>query len=395
MSCSAVIVAAGRGNRFGGSRNKVLSPLRGKLVIERSISAFLNIPEIVEIVVVTNQEDFNEVRNAAARNSKLIKTVLGGERRIDSVRNGVAACSAGEFVAIHDGARPLVSSETISLAIAAAARSGGSVVAAPAVDTIKRSSDGKFVNLTIPRNEIFQAQTPQVFRRLEFLAAVERAAGSNDDFTDDAAVAERAGIPVEIVKGDPANIKITYPADLARAEEILASREPGGSLNYNSAALRVGTGYDIHRLVEGRKFVLGGVFIEHPLGPLGHSDGDALLHSIADAILGAAGLEDLGSLFPDRDPKYKNIDSRELLKLCAARVREGGFVIINVDCVVVAERPKIAPHRAAMRESIAQILQIPSGRVNVKGKTAEGIGEIGAGLAVEAHSAVLLQCAVL
>lgn len=394
MRCSVVLVAAGRGSRFGDPRNKVLLRLGGKTVLEHALEPFLSIPEIVEIVVVANAADLEEVAailtNIAA-NGKSIKTVAGGPRRLDSVFQGICNTAENELVAIHDAARPLVRRETISRALEAAARSGGAVVAEGAVDTVKRAGDGKFVNLTMPRNEIFLAQTPQVFKRREFAQALERAASGPEDFTDDASVAERAGIAVEIVEGDRENIKITYPGDLERAEEILAVRA-GRNPNMKYNETRVGAGYDLHRLAAGRKFILGGVEIGGEFGPLGHSDGDVLLHALADAILGAAGLDDLGTLFPDNDPRYKNASSRALLAECSARARAAGFIVSNADCIVILERPKIAVHRAAIRKSIAEILQIPEHCINVKGKTAEGLGEIGEGRAVEARCSVLLRC---
>jgi 2-C-methyl-D-erythritol 4-phosphate cytidylyltransferase/2-C-methyl-D-erythritol 2,4-cyclodiphosphate synthase len=389
MRCSAVIVAAGRGSRFGAPLNKVLLPLRGSTVLEHAIAPFLRSPDVGEIILVANRDDraLLETKAAGWAGGRRIKVVEGGARRIDSSAAGVRATDpSAETVAIHDAARPIHTSESLARAIEAAERTGGAVVALPATDTMKRSQDGRLVAGTLARGELYHAQTPQVFRRAPFLAALESALAAGNDFTDDAAVAERAGIPVEIVAGSADNIKITNPPDLARAEGILDRR-----LGPGDTGLRIGSGFDIHPLVAGRRCVLGGVEIPSETGPLGHSDGDALLHALADAVLGAAGLDDLGTLFPDRDPQYKNADSRELFKLCVARAREAGFSVVNADCILILERPKIAPHRAAIRASLAGLLQISPERVNVKGKTAEGIGDIGSGRAVVAQCSVLLQ----
>jgi len=368
----------------------VLLTIEEKSVLEHAMAPFIELAEIGAIVIVTNTADRAEIEShlrPLALEKQMI-FVNGGARRIDSVANGVrAAPGAAELVAIHDAARPLIQKEIVLNAISAAARSGGAVVAVGATDTIKRSAGGRFVDITIPRNEIFHAQTPQIFRRREFLAALDAAIASGDDFTDDAAVAERAGVRVEIVKGDSENIKITIPSDLPRAAEILAQRNGAA----RDIGIRVGSGFDIHALVAGRKCILGGVVIDSPVGPHGHSDGDALSHSLADAILGAAGLDDLGTLFPDRDPKYKDMDSRDILKACVAKVHDAGFRIVNADCILILERPKIAPHRAAIRASVAKLLQVGESCVNVKGKTAEGYGDIGQGRAIAAQSTVLLQ----
>jgi 2-C-methyl-D-erythritol 4-phosphate cytidylyltransferase/2-C-methyl-D-erythritol 2,4-cyclodiphosphate synthase len=391
MECSAVIVAAGRGTRFANARNKILLPLGGRTVLEHSIAAFDGVARIAEIVVVVSPEDRSEIAGLLGRVdlAKPARIVDGGARRIDSVHAGVLATGhASSLVAIHDAARPLVRGETIARAIDAAARVGGAVVATAATDTVKHSHDRRLVDATIPRAEIFLAQTPQIFRRTAFLAALARAVPANEEFTDDAAVAEAAGIPVEVVPGEADNLKITYPDDLARAERILASRAGSPA----DPKIRVGCGFDVHRLVEGRRFVAGGVEIASDVGPLGHSDGDALLHALADAILGAAGLEDLGTLFPDTDPNYRDADSRDLLRRCVERAAAAGFRVVNADCVVVVEKPKLAPHRAAIRASVAGILGIEPERVNVKGKTAEGLGLLGEGRALAATCTVLLQC---
>jgi len=390
MRCAAVVVAAGRGSRFGAEQNKVLLPLGGRTVLERSLDSLAATGSVEALVVVAHRDDLPALRErqGSLGRGKVVAIVEGGARRLDSVAAGVRACPAqARNIAIHDAARPLIRAEVVERAIEASDRSGGAVVAVPAVDTVKRSSDGVRVDATLPRSEIFLAQTPQIFRREPFLRALEAAIASGREFTDDAAVAEAAGIPVEIVKGDGENLKITYQEDLPRAEAILAKREGGTA----QPQFRVGTGFDVHRLVPGRRCVLGGIELASPVGPLGHSDGDALLHAIADALLGAAGLDDLGTLFSDKNPEYKDADSQKLLAECVARVERAGFVVSNVDAFLVLERPKIAPHREAMRAAIATILGVETSQVNVKGKTAEGLGALGAGDAVAVQATILLQ----
>lgn len=393
MECTAVVVAAGRGTRFGGTGNKVFEPLGGRPLLAHALRAFDAAERVAAIVVVAHADDRAPVERAiaAARIRKPAAVVEGGARRFDSVRAGARAASGSSaLLAIHDAARPLVKPDLIDRAIAAASASRGAVVALPAFDTVKRSRDGALVDATLPRQEIFLAQTPQVFPRGPFLAALDAAAASFEEFTDDAAVAERAGIPVAIVRGDASNVKVTEPADLARAEALLAAQEAERA-GARPPEFRVGTGFDVHRLVAGRRCVLGGVEIASDRGPLGHSDGDALLHALGDALLGAAGLDDLGTLFPDTEPRFAGADSRELLTEVVARVRAAGFAVVNADCVLVLERPKIAPHRGAIRASIARLLGVGADRVNVKGKTAEGLGALGVAEAVAANCTVLVR----
>lgn len=390
MICSAVVVAAGRGTRFGAPRNKVLLPLRGRNVLEVAADALAEVSEIEEIIVVANPgelSDLDATRNRIGR-GKCTKIVAGGSQRMDSVAAGVRATNPGAaLVAIHDAARPLVDPADVRRTIGAALRCGGALLAAPAVDSIKLSRDGTFVDQGIPRNEVFLAQTPQIFRRADYLHALDQARNIDRVFTDDVEIAQFGGMRVEIVTTEKPNVKITHPGDLKQAERLLAARDGRAP----ESAVRVGNGFDIHRMVPGRRCVIGGVEIEHARGPQGHSDGDVLLHAIADAVLGAAGEDDLGTLFPDRDPRYKNADSRELLRLSVMRARDAGFVVINADCVVIAEEPRLAPHRKSIRESVAQLLEIDPAAVNVKGKTAEGLGPIGSGDAIAAQCVLLLQ----
>jgi 2-C-methyl-D-erythritol 4-phosphate cytidylyltransferase/2-C-methyl-D-erythritol 2,4-cyclodiphosphate synthase len=383
---SAVIVAAGDSTRMGpGSARKPLTKLAGRTVLEHVCAAFDPVASVSEIVVVAHPADIErigELRGQTRALAKVRAVVPGGAQRTHSVRAGVAAASeACEIVLVHDAARPLIRSATIAGAIDVAAREGAALVALPVNDTLKSSSDGARATETIDRSKLWSAQTPQAFRAKLFRELLARAEQERFVPTDDAALYERYVGPIALVPGDPTNLKITTPEDLVLAEAILAARN-----KKNAMTQRIGLGFDVHRLVEGRRCVLGGIELPHASGPLGHSDGDAVLHAIGDALLGAAGLDDLGSLYSDSDPKWKDADSATLLTEVAARVRSAGWRVANVDVVIATEGPRIAPHRAAMRARIAELIGIEADAVNVKGKTFEGFGELarGAGVAVQA-----------
>jgi 2-C-methyl-D-erythritol 2,4-cyclodiphosphate synthase len=298
------------------------------------------------------------------------------------VANGFdAVSSASDVVLVHDAARPFVSADVISRAIAAASEHGAAIVALPVSDTVKQVTmeDGRRVVAgTIPRESIYLAQTPQAFRR-EVLAAAVALGRGGASVTDEAALAELAGFPVHIVEGDVENVKITTASDLERAR----ARTP-------AAAGRSGIGYDLHRLVEGRPLIIGGVTIPFAKGAQGHSDADVACHAATDAILGAVCLGDIGRHFPDTDPRWKGASSIELLRQAAGMVREAGFEIVNVDVVVVLERPKIAPHLQAIREGLASAMAIPVDGISVKGKTNEGVDAVGRGEAIAAHAVAMV-----
>jgi 2-C-methyl-D-erythritol 4-phosphate cytidylyltransferase/2-C-methyl-D-erythritol 2,4-cyclodiphosphate synthase len=252
-------------------------------------------------------------------------------------------------------------------------------------DTVKRTAregNGRRITQTLPREEIFLAQTPQAFRRDVLEVALGAAEGT--DVTDEAMLVERAGIPVHVVEGDPHNVKVTTPEDLARARSA-ASAAP------HTATLRVGTGYDLHRLVAGRPLVLAGVTIPYERGLHGHSDADIVCHAVTDAVLGAAAAGDIGMLFPDTDEEWKNADSVQLLRTAVERVRARGFTVINVDVTVIAERPKLRPHIDLMRANLASAVGIDVSAVSIKGKTNETADATGRGEAMACHAVALLQ----
>jgi 2-C-methyl-D-erythritol 4-phosphate cytidylyltransferase/2-C-methyl-D-erythritol 2,4-cyclodiphosphate synthase len=275
--------------------------------------------------------------------------------------------------------------------IDAAAAHGAAIAAAPAIDTVKRvSTDGHALRVieTIPRESVFLAQTPQGFRR-SVLADAVALGRSGIGATDEAALAERAGHRVHVVESPADNVKITTPGDLA------AARWRTMHESARASASRIGTGYDLHRLVEGRRLVIGGADVPSPCGALGHSDADVACHAATDAVLGAAGLGDIGRHFPDSDPAWKDVSSVELLRKAVAVVHAAGLRVVNLDVVVVLERPKIAPHVERMRANLAAALQIPIERVSVKGKTNEGVDAVGRGEAIAAHAVALLTSSPL
>jgi 2-C-methyl-D-erythritol 4-phosphate cytidylyltransferase/2-C-methyl-D-erythritol 2,4-cyclodiphosphate synthase len=317
------------------------------------------------------------------------------------VANAFAAASAeSDLIVIHDAARPFASADLVARTIAAAAESGAAVAALQARDTVKRAAEGPpegghYVQATLPRESIFLVQTPQAFRREVLYAALALGEREGLDATDEAALAERAGHRVRLVEGEPANIKITTPDDLPIAE-VIARGEIGGAAERGIGApgvikVRAGIGYDLHRLVAGRPLILGGVTIPFERGLAGHSDADAVCHAITDAVLGAAAAGDIGRHFPDTDPRWKGASSVDLLRRAAAIVRERGLEIENVDASVIAERPKLAPYVDAMRANVSAALGIVLDRVSIKGKTNEGVGELGRGEAIAVHAIAVLR----
>jgi 2-C-methyl-D-erythritol 4-phosphate cytidylyltransferase/2-C-methyl-D-erythritol 2,4-cyclodiphosphate synthase len=391
MHLTAIIAAGGRGRRFGAAVPKQLLTLAGRPILEWSVEAVRSC--VNEVIVVAPPEVVADPP-AYLRGPGLV-LVAGGERRQDSVANGFDAVPAGaDVVLVHDAARPLVDRETIARAIAAAAAGGAAVVAMPASDTVKwapaaGTEGGRVVERTLARDSVFLAQTPQAFRRSVLAEAV--ALGRRGvEGTDEAALAERAGHRVVVVEGSRRNIKVTTADDLVIAEALVSNADPGRSAP-DASPLRVGSGYDLHRLVEGRPLVLGGVTIPSERGLAGHSDADALAHAVTDAILGAASLGDIGQHFPDTDPRWEGASSLDLLARAAAMAGERGFSVVNVDATVVAERPKLGPHRAAITESLGRALHLEPGAVSVKAKTNEGVDAAGRGEAIAVHAVVLLQ----
>lgn len=387
MFVSAIIAAGGRGQRFGGPVPKQMLSIGGQSVLERSVAIFLAHPEIDELVVALPPEFVAAPPPYLQATAKPVRVVAGGARRQDSVENAFNAIDeASELVVIHDAARPFASASLISRTIAAAAETGAALAAMPARDTVKLATGAQppLVSETIPRDTVYLAQTPQAFTRRVLREALALGQ-SGPDATDEAALAERAGHPVRLVDGEQANIKLTTPEDLP-VVDALAKRGAESGV----PSIRVGTGYDLHRLVEGRPLVIGGVVVPFERGPLGHSDGDVVCHSVTDAVLGAAALGDIGRHFPDTDPRWKDADSVELLRQAVALVQAAGYRVGNVDVTIVLERPKVKGYVDAMRERVAAALGVGIDAVSIKGKTNEGVDAAGAGEAVAAHAVALI-----
>ncbi len=379
-TCAAVIVAAGSATRMQGI-DKMLVPLAGVPVVLRSVHALAASDCIDSLVIVTRTECMETLRTLCAEVSKPVTVVAGGASRPESVLAGLAALPEGtELAAIHDGARPLVTQAVIAEAVEAAERCGAAAPAVPVHDTIKQAENG-LVRATPERKTLFAVQTPQVFD-VKLLKTVLRAAMERGiALTDDCSAVEAAGKPVVLTQGCEENLKITTPVDLTLAEAILKRRK----------TMRIGHGYDVHRLTEGRRLILGGVEIPFERGLDGHSDADVLVHALMDALLGAAGLRDIGVLFPDNDPAYKNISSMLLLDRVMLTLEHAGYAVGNVDVTVLAQRPKLKDYIPVMRENLARAMKIPLDCVNIKATTEEGLGFTGSGEGIACHAVCLLE----
>jgi 2-C-methyl-D-erythritol 4-phosphate cytidylyltransferase/2-C-methyl-D-erythritol 2,4-cyclodiphosphate synthase len=385
MRVTAIIAAAGAGRRLGGAIPKQLIDIGGGTMLQHSVAAFLAHPRVSEVVVVLPPGDGLPELGAADGGGERLRTVRGGERRQDSVANGFdAADNRSDVILIHDAARPFVSAGLIDRTIDAAWTHGAAIAALQSRDTVKRVDAGRVIVDTIPRETIYLAQTPQGFRR-DVLAKAIAVGRSGVEATDEALLAERAGHRVHVVDGEPGNVKVTTADDLEAARARMAHARTAARVS------RVGTGYDLHRLVEGRPLVIGGVTVPFDKGPLGHSDGDVACHAATDAILGAAALGDIGRHFPDSDPRWKGADSLALLRDAARMVSEAGYEVANVDITVILERPKIKDVIEQMRANIAAAIGTTAERVSVKGKTNEGVDAVGRGEAIAAHAVALIR----
>lgn len=371
-SVTAIIVAAGASRRMGFDKLSYRLP-DGRTVLETSCALFAAHPAVDELVLVAGGNR-PQCEAIAAACPKPCTVVQGGATRADSVRSGLAAAK-GQLVAIHDAARPFASAEIITAALQAAAESGAAAPAVPVKDTIKiADQDGKVV-ATPDRAMLYAVQTPQCFDRALYLQALEAVSGEKASLvTDDCSLFELASLPVTLTAGDYANLKITTKEDLQKEK-----------------TMRIGHGYDVHRLVEDRKLILGGVEVPYEKGLLGHSDADVLLHAVMDAVLGAAALGDIGQHFPDTDPAYKGADSLALTREVAKIIAAHGYKVGNIDATILCQRPKLAPHILAMRQNIADAFGLPLDAVSVKATTEEHLGFTGEGLGIAAHAVALIE----
>ncbi|MCL0097330.1 2-C-methyl-D-erythritol 4-phosphate cytidylyltransferase [Dehalococcoidia bacterium] len=375
----AVIAAAGQGQRMSGV-DKVFAELGGKPLLARVLDTFQECLVVDEIVLVLGEENLERGRGLVGSHHwpKVTTTCPGGRRRQDSVKNGLQRLRDCRWVVIHDGARPLVTSDLIERGLAEARESGAAVAAVPVKDTIKRVSRDGWVKETPERDSLWTVQTPQVFLfDLIFQAHQE----ITEDVSDDATMVERLGHRVKIYRGSYENIKVTTTEDLALAEVILRRKK----------AMRVGIGYDVHRLEEGRRLVLGGVEVPFDKGLLGWSDADVAIHAVIDALLGAAALGDIGTHFPSDDPQYRGISSLVLLRQTGRLLQQRGWQAGNVDVTIVAQGPRLAPFISGMKTQIAEALSIDETRVGIKAKTADGLGFVGMGEGMAAYAVALLD----
>jgi 2-C-methyl-D-erythritol 2,4-cyclodiphosphate synthase/2-C-methyl-D-erythritol 4-phosphate cytidylyltransferase len=373
---------------------KQYARLAGATVLEWSLSALLHEPRVAGIVVALAADDTRWPEIAASMTASKIETTIGGASRQESVMSGLKAldgkAAADDWIMVHDAARPCLTSADLTALIDAVevsedagdtAAVNGAVLAAPVHDTVKRERGGIAVD-TVDRTGLWRALTPQVFGYARLTQALEDAATLGLAVTDEAQAMERLGLPAQLVRGSPFNIKVTTVSDLVMAESILRGTE--------RSHMRIGQGFDVHAFGAGDHVVLGGVKIDYPKGVVAHSDGDVVIHALCDAVLGALGMGDIGQHFPDSDPRYRGADSRVFLREVTAHMRAAGLELVNADVTVLAEAPRIAKHRAAMAENLAADLGVSVHLINIKATTTERLGFIGRGEGLAASAAVLL-----
>ena len=380
---SVLVPAAGSATRMGGEKQRRL--LGGVPVLARTLRRLQECAAVDEIIVAARASDVEAFRAYGSRYgvTKLTAVVVGGATRQQSVSRALSAVDPrATLVAIHDGARPLITPEEIEQIINEAEAAGGATAATPVKDTIKRADGEGFVAETPDRSTLWAVQTPQIFRRDRYEAAMRAAEAAGRDFTDDCQLFEFAGYPVRLVKTGYQNIKITTPEDMAVAAGLCGRGESG---------VRIGHGYDVHRLVPERPLILGGVTVPYEKGLLGHSDADVLTHAVMDALLGAAALRDIGYWFPDTDEQYKGADSLALLRRVTEILKEHGFVPCNIDATLLAQAPKLSPYIEEMRRNLAAACGLSADRVSVKATTEEKLGFTGAGDGMAAHAVCLIH----
>lgn len=402
-----LIPAAGAGQRLGATIPKQYLPLAGHCMLWHAVQALLCEPSIDSVFVVLSPEDgWFRQQDWSAFGERLAPLYCGGATRRDSVHNGLMAASSvineDDWVLVHDAARPCLTQTDLLRLIAqvgaqASDGASGGILALPVADTLKSAStstsqaDARRILATPSREGLWQAQTPQMFRAGVLGRALQQAASLGVVVTDEASAVEALGLQPLLVPGSSDNFKVTLPGDLALAEAVLQRRQRPSSAVPASSALRVGQGFDVHVLCEGRPLILGGVNIPHARGLLGHSDADVLLHALTDALLGAAALGDIGRHFPDTDARWQGADSRVLLRQVLQLLQQGGFCIVNIDATIIAEQPKMAPHIPAMVANVAADLGLSSAQVNIKAKTFERIGALGRGEGIAVEAIALLQ----
>jgi 2-C-methyl-D-erythritol 4-phosphate cytidylyltransferase / 2-C-methyl-D-erythritol 2,4-cyclodiphosphate synthase len=382
-----VIPAGGIGSRIGCNRPKQFLPLAGIPILVRTCRVFLSRNDIHILVVAAPTDFYQEtvdLLHTHLNQKEVTKVVftVGGSTRQDSVRAGVDALpDEVDVVLVHDAARPLVDQATIDRCLQGAVEYGAVIAAIPVKDTLKLVGDEATIEQTVDRSALWQAQTPQAIRRDLLAQAFAQAAQKKFIGTDEASLLEAAGIPVRVVPGNERNVKITRPEDLAVAEAILAEE----------TNMKIGHGFDAHRLVPERKLILGGVPIDFELGLDGHSDADVVAHALTDALLGALGAGDIGRHFPDSDPSYKGINSLLLLERVCCLMKEQQYRLANADLTIVCQRPRLAPFLDTMQTNLARCCKVAPPAINIKATTTEKMGYTGRGEGIAAHAVVLLR----
>jgi 2-C-methyl-D-erythritol 4-phosphate cytidylyltransferase/2-C-methyl-D-erythritol 2,4-cyclodiphosphate synthase len=394
----AVVPAAGTGSRMGADRPKQYLTLGTATILERTVARLLDATPCERVIVVVSPGDtVAQALPGLTRDPRVQVAAVGGTSRRDSVLAGLKVAAedhgagAADWIWVHDAARPGIDRDSIErLTQALIDEPVGALLALPMADTVKRSGvteGAPRVLATVAREDLWQAQTPQVFR----YGPLRQALAQHAHVTDEASAIEAAGQTPRLVPGSRSNFKVTTMDDL-RSMQAAELHQPARS--QTEPAWRIGQGWDVHALVPGRALVIGGTTIDHDRGLLGHSDADVLIHAVIDAMLGAAGLGDIGRHFSDTDPVYRGADSRVLLREACKRIREAGWSVGNVDATVVAQSPKMAPYIASMVGHVASDLGLQTGQVNVKAKTSERLGFAGRGEGIEAHAVVMLVRAV-
>ncbi len=382
----AVVPAAGRGRRMGAGLPKQFLMLAGRPVLSHCLQTLERVEAVQEVIVVGPGEELGELRGLCIEPyglSKVREVVPGGDQRQDSVAAGVerALARGAAWILVHDGVRPLAPAALFSRVLEAARQTGAAAAAMPCVDTVKRAGEDRLVEATLDRSRLWLIQTPQVFRADLLAQALEAAAEAGFYATDEAGLIEWQGGRVKLVEGSGMNLKVTTPEDLRLARAWLGGEAP---------ALRVGQGMDVHALVPGRRLVLAGVEIDHELGLAGHSDADLLTHALMDALLAAAGLGDIGGMFPDSDPAFKDAASLELLDQVVGRLARHGWRPAQASLTLAAQRPRIAPLVPEMRRNLARVLGLEDALVNLAATTTEGLGFVGRGEGMAAWATAVI-----
>lgn len=369
MKISLILACAGKGERAEQNKNKLLVKINGKTCLERTLKAFIDSELIDEYVIVCAERDLKEIKTLVP---DYVKIAIGGATRTQSVKNALSL-STGEITLIHDGARPLVSKETIRDCIETAKIYGSGIAAIPSRDTVCRAKNGAISDY-LGKTDVFVVQTPQAFNTEQIKKAYSKT--NEETYNDDGEIFKRFIAEPHIADGNSENLKLTYKTDLNKLADV--------------PACRIGVGFDCHKLVENRKLILGGIEIPHEKGLLGHSDADVLTHAVMDAILSALSLRDIGYHFPDSDEAYKNADSMKLLQKVLSLIAEKGYKINNLSAVIMAEKPKLSPHIPAITKNLARALDVSPDKVGIGATTLEGLGFVGREEGICTRAAVTL-----